>query len=272
MLILLPPSETKRVGGTGSFDPNTLSRHEELGEARAAVQRALEAVSRDEVAAAKALKLGVKNRDERVHNLVLTGSGALPAIERYTGVLYDALDAPSLPNAARAWLDRHVAVQSALFGLIGAGEEIPAYRLSAGSRLPELAQPLKRVWNAAHADFGWDNAGLVLDLRSKDYAALAPLPAERGWFLNVAQRGADGAVRALNHFNKAAKGDLVRRMATTLPGSAEPVTARAGVSRGRLETPEDVVRWGEANGLELSVDRAAHELTLVTNLGAPQQN
>lgn len=258
MLILLPPSETKRTGGSGVFDPRTLSRHEALGDARAAVRSALEVVSADEDAAVAALKLGVKNRAEREHNLVLTASGVLPAIERYTGVLYDALDAESLDRDARAWIDAHVAVQSALFGVVGAGEQIPAYRLSASSRLPELGAPLKRVWSSAHADVDWGSQGLVLDLRSQDYAALAPRPDGVGWFLHVAQRAADGTVRALNHFNKAAKGDLVRRLATTL--------SAAGAT---LSTPDEVVEWGLRNDLEFTVDEPARAMTLVTDLGAP---
>ena len=254
MLILLPPSETKRPGGFGRFAPETLRHDAALGAARAAVRDALVELSTDPEAAAAALKLGVKNRAEREHNLVLGESGVLPAIERYTGVLYDALDAGSLDADARDWLDAHVAVQSALFGLIGAGEQIPAYRLSAGSRLPELGAPLKRVWGAAHAELPWGELGLVLDLRSKDYVALAPVPRGTGWFLNVSQRGADGAVRALNHFNKAAKGDLVRRL------------ARSGA---RFSEISGVLDWAAEEGLELHADEAARELTLITELGAP---
>ena len=254
MLILLPPSETKRQGGAGTFAPERLRHHDALGEARASVRTALEQLSEDPVAAAKALKLGVKNGAEREHNLVLRDSGVLPAIERYTGVLYDALDAESLDASARAWIDAHVAVQSALFGLIGAGEEIPAYRLSAGSRLPQLGAPLKRVWGRAHAVLPWEDAGLVLDLRSKDYAVLAPVPAGRGWFLHVAQRGEDGAVRALNHFNKAAKGDLVRRL------------ARSGAAFSEVA---EVLDWASSVDLELTADPTARELTLITELGAP---
>lgn len=254
MLILLPPSETKRPGGTGTFVPERLRNHDALGDARASVRAALEELSQDPVASAKALKLGVKNGAEREHNLVLRESGVLPAIERYTGVLYDALDAPSLDAPARAWLDSHVAVQSALFGLIGAGEGIPAYRLSAGSRLPALGTPLKRVWGSAHAALPWAEAGLVLDLRSQDYAALAPVPGDRSWFVHVAQRGEDGAVRALNHFNKAAKGDFVRRLAR---------------SQADFATVEDVVEWAREAGLELSRSADSHELTLITELGAP---
>lgn len=175
MRILLPPSETKRSGGVGAFAPDALAFAETIAPARARVRAALEALSADEDAAVRALKLGKKSRDEIAHNRVLGESGALPAIERYSGVLYDALDAPSLDAPARRWLDSHVLVQSALFGLVSAADPIPAYRLSAGSRLPALGASLGAVWAEAHEGVDWSGFGWVLDLRSKDYAALAPL-------------------------------------------------------------------------------------------------
>ena len=257
MLILLPPSETKRVGGEGVLQPGALHghQHEEMRLVRRRVREALEELSRgDEEAAAKALKLGVKNRSELQHNLRLHESGVMPAIERYTGVLYDALDVASLDEAAREWLSEHVLVQSALLGLVGAGDPIPAYRLSAGSRLPALGAPLKRLWAQAHARLEWNRAGFVLDLRSKDYVALAPLPSGAGFFLQVVQRGADGEVRALNHFNKAAKGDLVRRL------------ARSGAD---IDSADELLAWAADEDLEMSLDASSGTVTLVTELGAP---
>ncbi|MFT4231942.1 MAG: peroxide stress protein YaaA [Leucobacter sp.] len=253
MLVLLPPSETKRSGGSSAFDPATLRAPEALGAARERVRAALVELSRDEEAAAKPLKLGVKNRGELLHNLELDRSGALPAVDRYTGVLYDALDAPSLGGEARSWLETHVLVQSALFGLIRAADPIPAYRLSAASRLPALGASLKRVWVEAHATLDWSGAGLILDLRSKDYAALAAVPGAIP--LDVVQRAADGEVRALNHFNKAAKGDLVRRLAL------------AGES---FEQVEEMLGWAASSGLEMTASRETGGLVLVTDLGAPK--
>ncbi|MEV8337804.1 peroxide stress protein YaaA [Leucobacter sp. NPDC077196] len=255
MLVILPPSETKRSGGAGAFDPGRLRFADELTTFRSRVRDALETLSRDEEAAAKALKLGVKNRGELAHNRQLGESGVMPAIERYTGVLYDALDVATLDASSRSWLDRHVAVQSALFGIIGAGDEIPAYRLSASSRLPDLAMPLKRLWSTAHAEIPWADAqSFVLDLRSKDYGALAPLPAGLGWSVQVAQRGPEGEMRALNHFNKAAKGDLVRRLAQ---------------SQAAIDDVDAFLAWGAEAGLELGVRADERTLMLVTDLGAP---
>lgn len=218
------------------------------------MRSALETLSRgDEDVAAKALKLGVKNRGELQRNLVLASSGTLPALERYTGVLYDALGADTLEGAARSWADEHVFVQSALFGLVSAADGIPAYRLSASTRLPGLGAPLKRVWNEGHAaiDFpAWGGGSLVLDLRSQDYAALAAVPGAVP--LQVAQRGPGGEVRALNHFNKAAKGDLVRRLAR---------------SCAEIDSVDQLLAWAADEGLELG---DADGLTLITELGAPK--
>ncbi|MBN9613754.1 MAG: peroxide stress protein YaaA, partial [Actinobacteria bacterium] len=125
MHLLLPPSETKRSGGGSVFSAESLTHHDALGDARAAVRAALEALSADDELAAAALKLGAKSRAELAHNRSLGTSGVMPAIERYTGVLYDALDAQSLDAPARAWLDAHASIQSALFGLLGAGDPIP---------------------------------------------------------------------------------------------------------------------------------------------------
>lgn len=250
MRILLPPSETKRSGGGGAFHPETLSFDALLGSTRREVRSALETLSRDEPDAVKALKLGAKSRGELAHNLALGAAPAMPAIERYTGVLYDALDAPSLSPTGRQWVDAHVLVQSALFGLIAAPDRIPQYRLSASSKLPGLS--LKSHWREAHAALDWASLGWVLDLRSNDYAALAPVPPGLGQHLAVASRGPEGRVRALNHFNKAAKGDLVRRLAE---------------SGAQLDGPESFTRWAQREGLEV-IDEAG-TLTLVTTLGAP---
>lgn len=223
LLILLPPSETKSEGGSRSFpEPRRWPELEPIRQSVAADLREL--AHGDPEAAARALKVSAKLAEvELARNRELDDAPLRPAAERYTGVLFDALDAGGLDPAARAWLDGHVAVHSALHGLVGAGDPIAAYRCSHDSRLPGAT--LKRRWRAAIERALDGHEGPVLDLRSKGYVELGPLPPapERAWG-EVVERLPDGSVRSLNHFNKQSKGLLVRLLAERLAGRDEPAT------------------------------------------------
>ena len=181
-----------------------------LDPAREQVIAALEKVSKDPDLAAKALKLGKKSISEAAKNLLLWSSLTMPALERYTGVLYDALDYPSLSEVAIARAGEQLFIQSALFGLLPALEQIPDYRLSADSKLPGLN--LKALWREAHQEVWPRLSGPVLDMRSESYVALNPVPTElESSFVEVIDKDSG---RALNHFNKKAKGAFVRSALT----------------------------------------------------------
>ena len=236
MLVLLPPSETKRDGGESdrSLDLAGL-RHPHLEPQRRAALDALRQLSLDEVAASAALGLGPKQAFEIARNRALGASPVMAAIDRYTGVLYDGLDAASLDDDARAWLVEHVVINSALFGLVGAGDAIPAYRLSHDSRLPGL--PLKKHWRAVNAEVLAATTGLILDLRSESYAALGPLPVhDDAQYLRVVTQTETGQRKALTHFNKKGKGVFVRRL------------AEAGRDHDSVRS---LLEWAAASGIRL---------------------
>lgn len=227
MQILLPPSETKRDGGSGpALDLEALS-HPELSTARREVLDALRALTRDETAAARALKLGAKAAAvEIARNRELESSPTMPAIERYTGVLFDALAVQEWNRDARERASRHLLVHSALFGLVSADDLIPAYRLSHDSRLPAVT--LKSHWAQLNAAVLESLEGPIIDLRSAGYAALGPLPdRDDAVTVRVVAVGDDGVARALNHFNKKGKGEFVREllMAGPVPSTIDELCA-----------------------------------------------
>jgi hypothetical protein len=210
VLLLLPPSETKRDGGdpVAPLDLGRLS-HGELTSSRRSVLAATRALSRNRSTMSAALRLGPNQQFEVTRNRELRRSPTIAAIERYTGVLYDALDAGSLSVTAREFARDHVLIHSALFGLLGAEDPIPAYRLSHDSRLPSLA--LRTVWRHRISAVLAAHDGVILDLRSEAYVELGPAPVgERSVFLRVVTEAPDGPRRALNHFNKRGKGEFVR--------------------------------------------------------------
>jgi hypothetical protein len=209
MLMLLPPSETKRDGGDLTpLDLETLRFPELLLTRRHIVER-VRSLAEDEAATVRALKLGPRQLAEVERNRRIGSSLTTAALDRYTGVLYDALDFGSLTEQQRAFAHRHVVVHSALLGPVAALDCIPAYRLSFDSRVPGLA--LKKLWAPGVSAVLSAQPGLVLDLRSEGYVGLGPAPRRSdSVFLRVVTRDSSGTRRALNHFNKKAKGAFAR--------------------------------------------------------------
>lgn len=238
MLILLPPSETKAPGGTGApLDFGALS-FPSLNPARQEIAQALASLEVDE--AMIQLKLSEKLRGEAEANQVIYSSPTLPAIERYTGVLYDALDAATLSDAARSRL----AIGSALFGLVRAGDLIPHYRLSGGTKLG--GRTMKSHWGSLITDAltKVQEEELVVDLRSGTYQQLGRLKGAVTARVESVQE--DGSRKVVSHFNKHYKGELARVLATA-PSEAYSI--------------DDVAALAEAAGFTTETRR--NELVLV---------
>jgi hypothetical protein len=246
VLVLLPPSETKRDGGHGPpLRLDTLS-HPALDSVRKALVEELVDLAADARACRAALGLSAAQDAEIARNAALWTSPTLPALHRYTGVLYDALDAGSLRGAAAGRARARLAVGSALFGLLRADDPVPAYRLSATSALPAgctLAARWKPVLEPELAAL--TATDLVVDLRSGSYAALGRVPG--AVTVNVLAERADGSRSVVSHFNKAHKGALARVLAGT---RAEPADA-AGVATIARRAGMRVERRG--NALEIVI-------------------
>ena len=236
MLVLLPPSETKAPGGDGPpLDLGALTAPE-LTPVRTELAAALVTLADDVPAARGALGLSATQDDEIARNAMLWTSPTLPALRRYTGVLYDALDVASMTRAQRARAGRRLAVGSALFGLVRDEDRIPAYRLSAGSTLPGLPT-LRALWKPALSAALAAVDDLVVDLRSGSYAALAPAPG--AVTVEVLSERPDGTRSVVSHFNKAHKGRLARLLALTTAEPADVVGLRRLLRRAGLHVEHD---------------------------------
>ena len=229
MRLLLPPSESKRPGGRG----RPLAARGLAGPLAGTRSLLLDALQRllagDPAAAAAALQLppGVA-RDALAANAAVTSAPTMPALRRYTGVVYDALGYPSLPPAARRIADRSVLIFSGLWGVLRGDDPVPDYRVPAKASLPGIGiagsawRPVLATALPAILD-----DGLVVDLRSSDYAAMWRPP-----------RGADSdvvTVRVLSPLpcgghgvvsfpSKHGKGRLARALLEAAAHGAPPAT------------------------------------------------
>ena len=232
MLFLLPPSETKRPGGGSLTIEQVALTFGGLNKARETVIEAA----------------GAQN---------LLTAPTLRALDRYTGTLYGALHGRGLkgtPTENNSLTPDEVArakstvlIQSAMFGLIPATDLIPEYKIDATKKLNGLN--LKQVWSQAHEAI-WPRlaGGLIVDLRSNTYADLAPIPEGlTSYKVTVYVEREDGSREQLNHFNKKAKGQLVRA---------------ALVAANAPQTIRDLQKCAAKAGLKVEVSDSL--LTLVT--------
>jgi uncharacterized protein len=245
VIVLLPPSETKRVGGDGPPLRIEALGSPELGPLRSTLVDELVALAADPPACRRALGISALQDAEIDRNAALRTAPTLPAIHRYTGVLYDALDVESLRGATASRARARLAVGSALFGLLRADDPVPAYRLSASSKLPgqpTMAARWRPVLEPVLAELARDE--LIVDLRSGSYAALGRLPGSVE--VDVLSERTDGQRTVITHFNKAHKG----RLARVLAGSRSEPADAAGVA-------------AVARRAGLQVERSGNQLTVV---------
>lgn len=235
-LILLPPSEGKARGGSGPKLRFSDLSFPELTQRRSEVHSLLhKAMNTSEASRSKLL--GVKgaalNEATSTNSSILT-SPTMPAIERYTGVLYDALDVASLPTRDRNRLNKQVLLFSGLWGVLHTNDLIPDYKLKMGATLPSIGKlstwwrepvtlalaPFARkavVWNLLpkEHDNAWapfsdlvsatDQPSAVFSVKFLDEGP--PVKGERSF-------------TTVNHWNKLLKGALVRYIIET--GADEP--------------------------------------------------
>lgn len=145
MLIFIAESKSMQCAGVPSGVPAQLP--EFLPEAEAIVD-GLRGLGVAELAAR--LKLGPKNAQRLFDEVYSFGDAATatPAIDAYTGVVFRALDVPTLDAAARTRLSRDLRIVSSLYGTLRPDDLIQSYRLDFGMKAAPGDKTLSAYWKS----------------------------------------------------------------------------------------------------------------------------
>jgi cytoplasmic iron level regulating protein YaaA (DUF328/UPF0246 family) len=144
----------------------------------------------------------------------------MPAIDRYSGVLYGALDQRSMSARDRRRLSEQVLIFSGLFGLVAPQDPIPLYKLKMGASL-EGPGKLSTFWRPLLDEhLGVATARrTVWNLLPHEHAAAWSGPVEGAGtreivvrFLDDVERGGERRLVTVSHWNKLLKGALVRHV------------------------------------------------------------
>jgi hypothetical protein len=167
----------------------------------------------------------------------------LPAIERYTGVLYEALDHATLSSDARSRLGSAVVIVSGLWGLVTPTDPVPDYKLKIGASLGPVGR-LSTFWRAPLSERVLELARgrVVWNLLPKEHDAALRAPGVAQHSVTFLEPGPGGDLVAVAHWNKLLKGALVRHLLE------HPATTAA-----------DLVDWDHPQGFRLDPARQVVE-------------
>lgn len=202
-VICVPPSEGKRPGGDGPPWGSAPQRYAELATAR--------------------------RRLVRLVDPALSRAPTLPAIQRYTGVLYQHLDFAALPAASRRRATTRLLIFSGLWGVVAPTDAVPDYRCKIQTKLPGIGG-LAAWWRPHLAPIleARTSGRVVWDLLPTAHRAMWPEssgnPRAR-YRVVFLEPDAAGTLRAVSHWNKALKGALVAYLL------ANPTTDPADLAR-----------------------------------------
>ena len=216
-LILLPPSEGKAAGGDGPpLDLGSIS-FSELTPTRERVAKILSQVSQRPRTSHKLLGVkGVALEKAMAENASIAESATLPAIERYTGVMYDSIDYRSLDADAKECFGQTTIIMSGLFGMVRPYDMIPAYKLKMGGRLPR-GKTCSAIWKPVITKSlaAVSEGRVIWDLLPNEHAAAwnpGAVSSASRYTVKFLNRTPGGELKTVNHWSKALKGALVRHL------------------------------------------------------------
>lgn len=195
MFILIPPSEGKATNPenhTKGKLSSTLIKDNKV------IQTHLKSLSPTELQKFYSAKTPEKASTFHTLNLKANTNPLLPAIERYTGVVYQHLDYPGLKQ--KAYARKKLLFISAYWGLLPAGEPIPNYKLPINTWLTKYWRDINTARLNALA-----KGKPVLNLLSQSYAKTI----EYDNLIAVDFKLAGGK-KSAGHFGKAIKGKFLR--------------------------------------------------------------
>ncbi len=262
--ILLPPSEAKNPGGRG-LPLAARRRQQPIEQSRQPVFAALARLLAGPDAARSLLLPDSVSAEALSNNARFQTSPTMPALDRYAGIVYDGLSLQPLSTQARAVANRELLIFSGLFGVLRAGEPMPAYRVPAKASLPGLGV-VGTYWRPRLDTLlpPLLGAGLLIDLRSSDYASMwQPVrhspQAGRLVTVRVLSPRPDGSLGVISFPSKLAKGRLAAALLERR-AAGQPVQTVADIAAA----------WAAAGGSDLIEQPSPHgtALELITATAA----
>ncbi|MDA3836220.1 MAG: peroxide stress protein YaaA [Nanoarchaeota archaeon] len=239
--LLLPPSEGKVEDvnrTTMYFDVRNSNSFVELNLARDEVYNHLLTVlnKRDLSEMSKVLELkGIPLQKAIIADANLNGGSTLPAIYRYSGVMFKAIDYAGMSHAKKENFNDAVLFVDGMFGLLRPLDLIPDYKLKINSKIPGF--DVSRFWRdelkgVLEEEF---EGKVVIDILPDAHRRVVDFSSAKEHYEVVFAENVEGVMKNVGHFSKGLKGEFVNF-----------VCSMDNISR------EDLIGWKHSDGFVFS--------------------
>jgi cytoplasmic iron level regulating protein YaaA (DUF328/UPF0246 family) len=207
MKILLAPAETKKEGGDCTPYTKKNFFFQEFDETRDLVVKHYEKLLQNNSLEELSKWFGLKKLDEvKKYQESILQKPTMKAIERYTGVAFEALEYENLSETQQKYCDKNIILFSNLFGPLKADDLIPDYKFKQGAILPNI-DVIKEYKKVIQMPLDHFIENEVIDLRAGFYDKFykPTMPTITYKFLK------DGKV--VSHWAKFYRGNIVKQLA-----------------------------------------------------------
>lgn len=207
MKILLAPAESKKEGGKNKPYCKENFAFKQLFNTRDEVFKIYEEFVQNATLEELSKWFGLKKQSEvEKYKISLKDKPTMKAIQRYTGVAFDAISYEKLSLEEQNYINNNVVIFSNLFGPLKADDLIPDYKYKQGSKLPNInVEKFYKDNTSAFIDEYVENE--IIDLRAGYYEKFYKSTKAKVLTFKFIKDG-----KVVSHWAKHYRGEVLKQM------------------------------------------------------------
>ena len=159
---------------------------------------------------------------ERIQALKNGTANSYPALQLFDGLMYRNIKRDNLSKVEQAYLEKHLMITSALYGVIPAFAPIAPHRLDFMMKLKVRGKSLTKHWQAAYEE-SMQEESLIFSLLSSEFETVFPKEVREQMVTFKFMEDRDGKLKVHSTISKKARGAFLTALMENQVTSVEEI-------------------------------------------------
>ena len=159
---------------------------------------------------------------ERIQALKNGTANSYPALQLFDGLMYRNIKRDNLSKVEQAYLEKHLMITSALYGVIPAFAPIAPHRLDFMMKLKVRGKSLTKHWQAAYEE-SMQEESLIFSLLSSEFETVFPKEVREQMVTFKFMEDRDGKLKVHSTISKKARGAFLTTLMENQVTSVEEI-------------------------------------------------